>query len=69
MSKVEAKSEVQAFEILEVDSVTPSCDGGNGALGHPRVTFRIKPEVGVVTCPYCSRQYRLKAGAKVGGGH
>jgi uncharacterized Zn-finger protein len=36
-------------------------DGGAGALGHPAVALRIEREQ--VTCPYCSRTYRLAAGA------
>jgi uncharacterized Zn-finger protein len=37
------------------------CDGGNGALGHPRVWLRIVTQN--VMCPYCSRLYVLNDGA------
>lgn len=36
-----------------VDSYRISCDGGGGALGHPRVWLHIPGEVGYVECPYC----------------
>lgn len=54
----------QPVEIIEVDHVEVACDGGNGALGHPRVFLTIEKQ-GEITCPYCGRLYRLKAGAKV----
>ena len=54
-------------EIIHVDSRTVACDGGNGALGHPRVFLRIADEQ--VMCPYCSRLYVLNPGADHDGGH
>jgi uncharacterized Zn-finger protein len=30
-----------------------ACDGGEGALGHPRVWLTIPPETGYVECGYC----------------
>ncbi|MBO0332600.1 zinc-finger domain-containing protein [Sneathiella sp. CAU 1612] len=59
---------MQAFETIEVDSPKVACDGGKGPLGHPRVYLNMGDK-GQVECPYCSRVYVLKAGAKVGGGH
>ncbi len=38
-----------------------ACDGGDGALGHPRVFLRIVDRE--VMCPYCSRLYVLNEGA------
>lgn len=35
------------------------CDGGDGALGHPRVFLEIGPD-GTVTCPYCDRLFVLE---------
>ena len=52
-------------EILHVDERTVACDGGGGALGHPRVFLRIAERE--VMCPYCSRLYVLNEGA--GHGH
>jgi uncharacterized Zn-finger protein len=48
-------------EIVGVNTRTVACDGGGGALGHPRVFLRIPGEE--VMCPYCSRLYVLNAGA------
>jgi uncharacterized Zn-finger protein len=53
--------------IIYVDDPVVACDGGDGALGHPRVFLRIvKHEV---MCPYCSRMYVLNEGAGHGDGH
>ncbi len=30
-----------------------ACDGGEGALGHPRVWLSIPRDEGFVECPYC----------------
>ncbi|NNE82928.1 MAG: zinc-finger domain-containing protein [Alphaproteobacteria bacterium] len=55
-------------EIVEVESTTLACDGGDGARGHPRV-FLNMGEKTKIDCPYCSRQYVLKAGAVTSAGH
>jgi uncharacterized Zn-finger protein len=54
-------------EIIPVDSRTVACDGGGGALGHPRVFLRIPGSQ--VMCPYCSRLYVLNPGADHASGH
>ncbi len=54
-------------EIIHVDARTVACDGGDGALGHPRVFLHIEDRD--VMCPYCSRLYVLNAGAGHGSGH
>jgi len=54
-------------EIIHVDDPVVACDGGDGALGHPRVFLRIVKHD--VICPYCSRQYVLNEGAGHGSGH
>jgi uncharacterized Zn-finger protein len=48
-------------ETIQVDSRVVACDGGGGALGHPRVFLRIVEHD--VVCPYCSRHYVLAEGA------
>lgn len=53
-----------AFETIEVSSVKVACDGGKGPLGHPRVYLNMGDK-GAIDCPYCSRRYVLKSGAKV----
>jgi len=62
-----ASSDVTPTEIIHVDDRTIACDGGNGALGHPRVFLRIPGTE--VLCPYCSRLYVLNAGAGQGSDH
>jgi len=37
------------------------CDGGGGALGHPKVWYTIG-EDGWVECGYCDRRFVLKGG-------
>ena len=43
----------KAPETRIVDTWRVSCDGGEGALGHPRVWLSVPHETGVVECPYC----------------
>lgn len=56
---------MQPPETIEVESRVVACDGGNAALGHPRV-FLNMGDATSVECPYCDRRFVLKAGA---GGH
>jgi uncharacterized Zn-finger protein len=60
-------NQVIPTEIIHVDTRTVACDGGDGALGHPRVFLRIPGEQ--VMCPYCSRLYVLNPGAGHDSGH
>jgi len=53
-------------DILPAHSRSVACDGG-GALGHPLVMLRIEDTQ--VTCPYCSRTFRLDPHAGHGGEH
>ncbi len=49
------------YETIEVTTREVACDGGGGALGHPKVYLHIVHEEGDrVTCGYCSRTYVLK---------
>jgi uncharacterized Zn-finger protein len=50
------------FETIYVTHPRIACDGGGGALGHPRVYLTIDADTHHVTCPYCSRTYALKEG-------
>lgn len=56
---------IEAPETEEVEVTRVACDGGEGALGHPRVWLSIGAD-GFVECPYCDKKYILKQGA---GGH
>jgi uncharacterized Zn-finger protein len=52
------------FAPLEEITVTTwkvACDGGEGALGHPRVWLSIARDTGTATCGYCDRVYRIDA--------
>lgn len=49
------------YEVIEVSTPQVACDGGGGALGHPRVYLHINPDQNdSVTCGYCSRTYVYK---------
>ena len=54
-------------EIVEVDRTTVACEGNGPATGHPRVFLTLKD--GRADCPYCGKQFRLKAGAAAQAGH
>jgi uncharacterized Zn-finger protein len=49
-------------EVIEVDDTRVACDGGGGALGHPRVFLQIGEE-NFVDCNYCDRRFVPRAGA------
>jgi uncharacterized Zn-finger protein len=62
-----ATAPIEPTEIIHVDDPVVACDGGDGALGHPRVFLRIVGHD--VMCPYCSRLYVLNEGSGHGSGH
>ena len=51
---------------VDADADEVSCDGGNGALGHPQVwyIFEGRPEV---ICAYCDRIFRRQNGKQSHG--
>jgi uncharacterized Zn-finger protein len=53
---------VSAPEIVETDNTRVACDGGGGALGHPRVYLEMGDE-NFVECPYCDKRFVLRSGA------
>jgi uncharacterized Zn-finger protein len=54
---------MEPFETIYTDKKVVACDGGKGAMGHPRV-FLNMGEFEFADCPYCSRRYVLrKAGS------
>lgn len=53
---------------IYVDTLTVACDGGGGALGHPKVYLRFD-ESDEIVCPYCSRKFHLNEGAREAAGH
>ncbi|MBT5647486.1 MAG: zinc-finger domain-containing protein [Rhodospirillaceae bacterium] len=54
-------------EIVEVEEISVSCDGGGGALGHPKVFLKLEDRE--VECPYCDKKFVLKAGVNPSGAH
>lgn len=44
---------VPEYEIVSAWRVC--CDGGEGALGHPRVWLSVDRDTGYVECPYCDK--------------
>lgn len=59
---------MKPVEVIEVDSSSISCDGGDGALGHPRIYLTLSKE-GEIDCPYCGRHFVLKHGAQTADAH
>jgi uncharacterized Zn-finger protein len=51
-----------APEVIAVHSHRLWCDGGDGALGHPRVYMEMGA-AGFVECGYCDRRFVLAAHA------
>lgn len=45
-------------EVIKVAGDKAACNGGGGALGHPRVFLELG-EAGQATCPYCDRLFVL----------
>lgn len=45
-------------EIIKVTEHRIACDGGGGALGHPKVWLEMGQGT-VVECPYCDRRFVL----------
>ncbi|MBL0941671.1 MAG: zinc-finger domain-containing protein [Alphaproteobacteria bacterium] len=50
--------------ILYVEQNQVSCEGTGISDGHPRIFLKLEPSNQVV-CPYCSRQFILKAPADI----
>ncbi|GAA6209184.1 zinc-finger domain-containing protein [Cognatishimia sp. WU-CL00825] len=48
---------IDAPETKIVDSFRVACDGGEGALGHPRVWLSLPHDTGVVECGYCDCKF------------
>ena len=48
-------------ERIVVTTIKVACDGGGGALGHPKVWYDMADE-DFVECGYCDRLFVLKGG-------
>jgi uncharacterized Zn-finger protein len=49
---------IETPETIVVTTTRIACDGGGGALGHPKVYLQIGDE-GFVECGYCDRRFVL----------
>ena len=52
---------IDAPETSVVNSKSVACDGGDDALGHPKVYLNMGDE-GQVECPYCDALFVLEGG-------
>ncbi|WP_300553119.1 zinc-finger domain-containing protein [Maricaulis sp.] len=57
----EAANSIPPSEIIVTSEHRIACDGGGGALGHPKV-FLEMGEGDFVECPYCDRRF-VRAGS------
>lgn len=62
-----SNSQNSADDVTIVTSTRVACDGGGGALGHPKTYLDMGQDT-EVTCKYCDRVFRLDPNA-VSGGH
>lgn len=62
------RASMEPAEMIEVEETRTSCDGGDGALGHPEVYLNLG-DGGMVDCPYCGRRFVLKEGATPSHAH
>ncbi|XP_053247137.1 NADH dehydrogenase [ubiquinone] iron-sulfur protein 6, mitochondrial-like [Podarcis raffonei] len=44
--------------VSEVETRVISCDGGSGALGHPKVYINLDKDTKTGTCGYCGLQFK-----------
>ena len=58
----EAKIETPSDMII-VEDHKVACDGGGGALGHPKTWYEMGDD-DFVTCKYCDRVFVLKNGKR-----
>ncbi|XP_034456315.1 NADH dehydrogenase [ubiquinone] iron-sulfur protein 6, mitochondrial [Hippoglossus hippoglossus] len=46
--------------VTDIQARIVSCDGGGGALGHPKVYINLDKDTKVGTCGYCGLQFKQK---------
>ncbi|KAF7662875.1 hypothetical protein LDENG_00224090 [Lucifuga dentata] len=46
--------------VTHITARVVSCDGGGGALGHPKVYINLDKDTKVGTCGYCGLQFKQK---------
>ena len=55
-----SRSHMGPFETIYINETVAACNGGGGALGHPRVFLNLGRD-GKAECPYCSRLFVNRA--------
>jgi uncharacterized Zn-finger protein len=58
-----------AKDIVTVTTSSVACEGNGPATGHPKVYLTFKAGSDEIVCPYCSKTFRLAAGAKASHAH
>ncbi len=51
--------DIKNRELQAVSSSNVVCDGGGGALGHPKIYLDMGKEKKII-CPYCSKSFVLE---------
>jgi len=51
--------DIKNKELQVVSSSNVVCDGGGGALGHPKIYLAMGKETKII-CPYCSKSFVLE---------
>ena len=51
-------------EVIYLETLKVACDGGGGALGHPKVWYSL--EDGEAECGYCDRKFIYRPGDNAG---
>lgn len=59
---------MQPFETIYIDTMVAACNGGGGALGHPKVFLNLAAD-GKIECPYCSRLFVHQSHKAAAQGH
>ena len=57
---------MEPAEIVETDSASVHCNGGDDALGHPAVYLNMG-EKPAIDCPYCGRRFVLTLDPQAAG--
>jgi len=57
-----------AHDVILVSTTRVACDGGGGALGHPK-TYLDMGQGAEVICKYCGRVFRLNQKTFIKGPH
>lgn len=57
---LDSQMSIEAPQIKIVETRKVACDGGEGALGHPRVWLHLPIGTNFVECGYCDARYVLK---------